>query len=223
MLTVREKTLGGQGEILFSRPVLCDRVAVRLEHVVERLLHTVVHIAAVVQERDSTARAQNAVDLGQRAVGIEPVEGLRADDGVDRRVRERDVLGGPLQRLDLRRDPLQVLAHLVERLDRDHCCTARYEVARELPRAGGEIEHSAARADAQPLAHPRDRLGRVARPAALVHVRSARESPSGDLVDAQEGVTRYASKTASMLRSAVSSPRRSLMSPTSAVYQFFAS
>ena len=36
----------------------------------------------------------------------------------------------------------------------------------------------------------------------------------------QLGVTRYASKTASMLRRAVSKPRSSLTSPTSATYQF---
>src|SRR5205823_3860854 len=39
----------------------------------------------------------------------------------------------------------------------------------------------------------------------------------------QDGVTRYASKTASIWRSAFSSERRSFTSPTSAVYQFLAS
>ncbi len=39
----------------------------------------------------------------------------------------------------------------------------------------------------------------------------------------QDGVTRYASKTASTLRRALSSIRSSFTSPTSAVYQFFAS
>ena len=38
-----------------------------------------------------------------------------------------------------------------------------------------------------------------------------------------DGVTRYASNTASRLRSAVSSVRSPFTSPTSAVYQFFAS
>ncbi len=42
------------------------------------------------------------------------------------------------------------------------------------------------------------------------------------LVARQDGVTRYASKTDSMLRSAPSSARSALMSPTSATYQFFA-
>ncbi len=39
---------------------------------------------------------------------------------------------------------------------------------------------------------------------------------------ATSGVTRYASKTASTLRSAVSSARSAFTSPTSATYQFFA-
>ena len=45
-----------------------------------------------------------------------------------------------------------------------------------------------------------------------------RYSPSNE--GRQLGVTRYASKTASMFRSAVSKPRSSLTSPTSATYQF---
>ena len=40
------------------------------------------------------AGAQHAGDLGQRAVEVEPVEGLRADHGVDRAGAQRDLLGG---------------------------------------------------------------------------------------------------------------------------------
>ena len=68
----------------------------------------------------------------------------------------------------------------------------------------------------------RARLERRVDPRSLERRPSSSDSGSGD-VRAQLGVTRYASNTASMLRSAVSSPRRSFTSPTSAVYQFFAS
>ena len=114
-------------------------------------------------------------DLGQRAVGIEPVEGLRADDGVDLASWSGMASGGPFQRLDLR-ETRSRCSRISSSGSTAIRCTARYERARELPGAGGEIEHGAARADPQPLAHPRDRLGRVAGPAALV-TSAALENP----------------------------------------------
>ena len=69
------------------------------------------------------------------------MERLSGERSVDRRVREGDLLGPAGERLRLGYDPLENRTHPVERLDRDHARIAAHQHARELPRAGAEIEH----------------------------------------------------------------------------------
>ena len=79
------------------------------------------------------------MELGQRAVGVEPVERLRRRDGVGGPVVERDRLGRPLDDLGLD-DALEDLAHLGDRLDARHAQAARDELPRELARAGADVD-----------------------------------------------------------------------------------
>ena len=70
----------------------------------------------------------------------------------------------PLDRVRAGKGGLELGAHLVERLDRDHAMPERDERPRELPRARAEID------DVERLVpdQPANRLLRIARPAALV-------------------------------------------------------
>jgi hypothetical protein len=68
---------------------------------------------------------------------------------------------------------------------------------------------------------PADLANRRALEAQLLGERFGAEDELGDAP--YDGVTRYASKTASTFLSAVSSVRSAFTSPSSAVYQFFAS
>ena len=113
------------------------------------------------------------MDLGERLLGPEPMEGLRNRQCIDLTVRERDRLGGPLERtyvLDLR-------AHLGDRLDCDHLRTARREQPRQLAGAGGEVDHRAARPEVEALHEPFDRGGRIVGPSTLVRVGGEPEAP----------------------------------------------
>lgn len=160
------------------------------------------------------------MDLGEGAVEVEPVERLGDRHHVGGAAVQRDLLCRTVQRLR----PVDLRPHLRDRLDGDDARAGRAEKPGQLPRAGTEIHNRPPRAEARALRHPRDGLRRVGRARALVQVRRVREAGRRDGMDApQLGVTRYASNTASMLRSAVSRVRSDFTSPTSAVYQFFAS
>jgi len=92
------------------------------------------------------------------------VEGLRGEDGVDRRIDERDFLTGSGQRLGLRAKRFEPAAHRLGRLDGDHSTERGDEQARELSRARAEVEHGRGRWEAGEVDH----LRRPAGPAALV-------------------------------------------------------
>ena len=77
-----------------------------------RAIHGSLVVARVPDERDATARAQYAGDLGQRVVVVEPVERLGGDDDVGRRVGKRDRLGAPLDRMDARAAPTSSSARI---------------------------------------------------------------------------------------------------------------
>ena len=53
----------------------------------------------VPQQDERAARAQDTGDLGERALVVEPVKGLRGEDPVERVVGERDLLARPGDRL----------------------------------------------------------------------------------------------------------------------------
>ena len=167
------------------------------------------------------------MNLRQRSLVVEPVKRLRDDDHVSRTVGQRQTLGRSLERLDPGDDLEELRTHLRHRLDCDHACTGRRQKPRQLPGAGSDIDDGPPRPEPGPLGEPLDRLDRVRRPRALIDVRPGAEAGRRDRMDVSrrghDGVTRYASNTASRLRSAVRSVRRLFRSPTSAVYQFFAS
>ena len=150
---------------------------------------------------------------------------LRDRHGVGRLCVERERLRRTVERFGTRRRRDERRPHLRDRLHRDDARAARDEQARQLARAGADVHDRRPSTDAAALDGPLDRLGRVRRPRALVELGGRAEPGRRDGMDARhyDGVTRYASNTASRLRSDVSSVRRLFRSPTSAVYRFFAS
>ena len=84
-------------------------------------------VACVPDERDTSARAQHAVDLAQRLVLPEPVERLADRHRVDGAIDERYALGCTGERRDLRNVLLELTPHLEHGLDGDQGGTARDE------------------------------------------------------------------------------------------------
>ena len=114
------------------------------------------------------AGAKNAGDLPERGLGVEPVERLADEDGVHRRIVERDRLGPPVEDAVRLRRARQHRAHAGIGLDRDHPVEALDERARQLARAGPEVEHDGLRAEAEPRDDEVDRRRRILGPDAVV-------------------------------------------------------
>ena len=110
----------------------------------------------------------------------EPVERLARRSRRRRSVRERDRLGGAVERVDVGERREQLLAHLVDRLDGDHAGRrkgrARGSACRCRRRGRARSRPGSSR---EALDDPRDRLVGIARPAALVRVRGSRETLRG--------------------------------------------
>ena len=73
------------------------------------------------------------------------MERLPDEDGIDGVVLERDLVGGPAERLRLGHDALEHGPHPRQRLDREHTRESRHELPRQLAGAGGEVEHDCVR------------------------------------------------------------------------------
>lgn len=90
-------------------------------------------------------RPKHAGDLGKSAVGLEPVERLGGKDGVDRAIRERDLLRVPGEHLGLGAERNEQTAHPLVRLDSNHIFELGDEQTRELPGARAQLERSRSR------------------------------------------------------------------------------
>ena len=98
------------------------------------------------------------MDLRNGFRGAEPVERLRAGHGVDARVRERDRLGGSVERVHVRERCAQLLAHLVDRLDGDHRAPEGTSSRVSLPVPAARSSTVPPRLELQALDNPGDRL-----------------------------------------------------------------
>ena len=106
-------------------------------------------IAHVPDEAELPPRRQHAVEFGERAIAVEPVERLRHGDRVRRAIPQRHVLGGAVEG-DRERDSLgQLLAHLGERLDRDHGRARSSEHPGQLAGAGADVDDDPPPCDAE--------------------------------------------------------------------------
>ena len=94
------------------------------------------------------------------------MEGLGGEDRFDRRVRERNGLRASRQRLRLRAESGEEVAHSRVRLDGDDMVKGGNEQPRELARPRAQLEHGRRRRQSW---DPHD-LERPARPAPLVGV-----------------------------------------------------
>ncbi len=134
--------------------------------------------------------ANDARELGDRAVVVEPVERLRDGHRVERGVAERELLGGAREHRDAGNRCAEEVAHARHRFGGDEVGSRRHEQSRSLPVPAARSTTRVPGPDAQVLDEPRDRVGRVRRPRRLVVGRIA-ESRRGNLVDhAPQSATR---------------------------------
>jgi len=101
------------------------------------------------------------------------MEGIRDEHRVDGVVLKRNLFSRPAQRL-----AIDVRAHPVVGLDRDHAREPRRERACELAGAGREIEDGCSRREPELPSDVVDHRRRVFRPRALVGVGDAPERPA---------------------------------------------
>src|SRR5581483_927340 len=130
-----------------SLPLRDDGAAQRGEELLHPALHRVAEVAHVPEEREATVGPQHAVELRQRTLVVEPVERLRDRHDVDARVRERQLLRRPVERLDA----LELRPHLRNRLDREHARARTGQEPRQLPRAGSDVGDRPPRPERRPL------------------------------------------------------------------------
>ena len=83
--------------------------------------------ALVPHNREDAAGTKYARNLRNRVVVREPVECLRGEDRVDRRVLQWNRFGSPGMTLCLGNDRFEDRPHSVQRLDRDHVLVASRE------------------------------------------------------------------------------------------------
>jgi hypothetical protein len=136
----------------------------------------VVLYPVVPEQGEAAARPDHAGELGDRARRVEPVEGVGADDGVQRRVREREHLGGGVDRLDARKLRPQAPAQTAERLHRDDVEARREQRTGQLARARADVGDAGATREPEALRDSRDHFGRVAGAAELVLLRHVGEA-----------------------------------------------
>src|SRR5919201_1548908 len=122
--------------------------AVAANYLLERALHGIVQVAAVSHDCDSAPRTEYAVDLDQRSIRVEPMEGLSDDDGIRGRGSQWHCLRRPSDHLHFIRWDL--LAHGLDRLNRDHARAGRGEQAPELSRSRRQIDDYGADTQAEP-------------------------------------------------------------------------
>ena len=127
------------------------------------------HVALVPDQAEPAARNEHPRQLGRRPRDVEPVEGLGDGHGVHRLVGERQRLGGAVEGVDVRHGAGELGSHRRRRLDRGDRGAGRLEQPRQLAGAGGEVDDVPIGADPELLDEPRHGVGRVGRPAALVH------------------------------------------------------
>ena len=143
-------------------------------------------VAPVPRQHESAAGAEDAVDLGQGADGVEPVERLRGDDRVDRARGQGDRLGRPVDDLDARRAAArrrELRAHARDGLEGDDPCAGRHEERRQLAGPGAELEHRPSRPEVEPLDDRGHGVLGVAGPGAVVQVGGPVEAASRGRMD----------------------------------------
>ena len=117
------------------------------------------------------------------------VEGLGHDDAVHARIVERERFGGAVGHSDVRQRPRQHLPHAGHGFDRDELGAGRHEIARDLPRAGCEVDDRGIGTDPERLDHELDGLGGIARAAAVVGVGLPVEPSRSRVVDVAHATT----------------------------------
>ncbi len=115
------------------------------------------------EQREDTARTKDPMDLSERRMALEVMEGVPHDHRIDRAVGAGDRLRGSLLDTDRGQSLLQDCPHVRGGLDGDQVDTERGESSRELAGPGGEVDHDRAGAQRASLRDPRDRIRRVAR------------------------------------------------------------
>ena len=130
----------------------------------------------VPEQGEAAAGPDHARELGDGARRVEPVEGVRADDRVERGAGQRERLRGGVERLGAGQLPDQALAQPGERLHRDDVEARGEQRAGQLARARADVGDARAGREPELPGHGRDDLRRVAGPAELVLLRHVGEA-----------------------------------------------
>ena len=132
-------------------------------------------VALVPDQRQAAAGLEDPGDLGQRAVVVEPVERLGADDHVVRAVAGRDLLGRGLRRADLGQPLLQPGEHRGIGVGGVHVVAEGHQLLGELAGAGAELQDG----EGLRVGQPGGGVARVGGSAAVVGVDHTTEGTGG--------------------------------------------
>ena len=145
-------------------------------------------VPRVPDQPDPPAWAEDAGELAEGAVGIEPVERLRDGDCIQGPGCDRQRLGDGGDDGDVGHGGDEPSAHPLDGLRRDHRRAGRHEQSRELARSRREVEHDAAGPEVKVVDQPRHRVGGVRGTDPFVHLGPAAEAFLGDLVDGHPAI-----------------------------------
>jgi hypothetical protein len=125
---------------------------------------------------------EHAVQLGEAGGRVEPVEGLRDRDGVERAAGEWQCFRHRRGHGHGGQFAMEHRAHPGNRLDREQQRARWHQQPRQLAGAGRQVADGPAGRDAELLGQPCDGVGRVRRPCLLVLLGAVAESPRRDVV-----------------------------------------
>src|ERR1700685_2015439 len=140
-------------------------------------------VAGVPDQAESPARLEDAMNFGKRLRAAKPVEGLRRNHGVDTGVRKRNRLGCAVDDRDVGQPLAKLVAHGLDRLDRDDLRPGRRQRPRELSGSGSQFHHARSGTDLERLDQALNGRRRVIRPSPLVRRRGPLEADGRLLVD----------------------------------------
>ena len=134
---------------------------------------------SIRDDRQSAAPTQHPLDLRHRPAGVEPMECLADEDGIDGRVRQRNRLGCSGEHLAVR----DARAHGVVGLDGDDVLEAAARAFVTRPGAGGEVEDRRGESSSSASSRAVEQHPGVLGPHAVVGL--------GDAAEAQSELSRH--------------------------------
>src|SRR5262249_26400884 len=109
----------------------------------------------VPHQDECAARSENACDLRQGALVVEPLECFRGENCINGRVRERDRFRAACQHLDLWAEASEKRTHALIRLQSNSACESRNKEPRQLARTSAQFKDRRRRWESDDVKHLR--------------------------------------------------------------------